>query len=32
MTIKWTPADADELDRRKPVSAKPTKKSSTKKG
>ena len=29
MTIKWTPADADEIERRKP---KPTKKPATKKG
>jgi hypothetical protein len=34
MTIKWTPADADELERRNPAPApaNPTKKSSTKKG
>jgi len=36
MTIKWAPADADELERRKPApkpAPKPaTKKSSTKKG
>lgn len=33
MTIKWAPADADEMERRKPATKKPaTKKTATKKG
>jgi len=32
MTIKWTPADADELERRKPKPTKTSKKPSIKKG